>query len=95
MAAVPEVAREKCTTGGADRKNWTLTVRKPGAACGDRVEMLEMAGVVPCGRFSALDTAKVDTSPVQYGEGVSCVLVFVSPRGFVVSGLACLENVWA
>lgn len=74
------------------QENWTLTVRKPGAACGDRVEM---AGEVPRGGFSALDTAKVDTGTVQYGEGVSCVLVFVSPRGFVVSGLACLENVWA
>ena len=77
------------------QENWTLTVRKPGAACGDRVEMLEMAGVVPRGGFSALDTARVDTSTVQYAEGVSCVLVFVSPRGFVVSGLACLRTVWA
>jgi hypothetical protein len=31
-----------------------------------------MAGVVG---FSALDTARVDPSTVQHGEGVSCVLV--------------------
>ena len=79
IAAALGVAREKCTTGGADRKNWTLTVRKRGVGRGERVEMLEihleMAGVVPFRRCPALDTTGVDTSTAQDGEGVSCVLV--------------------
>jgi hypothetical protein len=46
------------------QENWTLTVRKRGAERGEGVEMLEMAGVVARGGFSALDTARVDTSNV-------------------------------